>query len=100
MKIQNIPHFQSLFVGLNTQTPTLDGSKLRYINFDNGASTLPLKSVLKAVNDFIGHGYAMPWQITGKANKEAHAVQLTLYQDEEHPSYLALPVVKLYGKLT
>jgi len=52
MKTKNNSHYQNLFVGLKVQTPTLDGSNLRYINFDNGASTPPLKSVLKAVNDF------------------------------------------------
>jgi len=52
MKIKNIPHYQNLFEGLMAQVPILDGSKIRYINFDNAASTPPLKSVLKTVNDF------------------------------------------------
>ncbi len=52
MQNQTTPNYRNLFVGLNVQTLTLDGSKLRYINFDNAASTPPLRAVLDAVNDF------------------------------------------------
>ncbi len=46
-------NFDQLFVGTETEVPLLDGSVTRYVNFDNAASTPPLKSVQKAVNDFL-----------------------------------------------
>ncbi len=46
-------HFESLFVGVDTTVPLLDGSTTRYINFDNAASTPPLKAVQQAVDDFL-----------------------------------------------
>ncbi len=42
-----------LFIGLDVEVPLLDGSKTRYINFDNAASTPPLKAVQEAVNEFM-----------------------------------------------
>lgn len=41
------------FVGLNADTPRLDGSRHTYINFDNAASTPALKAVQGAVDDFL-----------------------------------------------
>ncbi|MBS1250077.1 MAG: Cysteine desulfurase SufS [Chloroflexi bacterium] len=52
MPKQNHTSYQDLYVGLNVQTPTLNGSDMRYINFDNAASTPPLRSVLTAVKEF------------------------------------------------
>ncbi len=43
----------SLFVGTETQVPLLNGSKTRYINLDNAASTPPLKAAQQAVFDFL-----------------------------------------------
>ena len=45
--------YRSLFVGTEVQVPLLNGGETRYINFDNAASTPPLKAVQKAVNDFL-----------------------------------------------
>ena len=39
-------------VGIDNEVPLLNGSTRRYINFDNAASTPPLKEVMKTVNDF------------------------------------------------
>src|SRR3989344_8637415 len=41
--------------GIDKHLPLLDGKTVQYINFDNAASTPPLKEVLKAIDDF------MPW---------------------------------------
>ena len=46
-------NLESLFVGTDTEVPLLNGSTTRYINFDNAASTPPLKTVQKAINDFL-----------------------------------------------
>jgi selenocysteine lyase/cysteine desulfurase len=45
--------YSSLFVGLDTLIPLIDGSCRRYINLDNAASTPPMKAVQKAVDDFL-----------------------------------------------
>ena len=45
----------SLFFGLDIEVPLLDGRKTRYINFDNAASTPPLRAVQQAVNDFMNY---------------------------------------------
>lgn len=50
------PHegdYASFFVGTDTNVPLLDGSETRYVNFDNAASTPPLKAVQEAVNQFL-----------------------------------------------
>ena len=47
---QNYSH---LYNGLDVDTPLIDGSTTRYINFDNAASTPPLKNVQQAVDEFL-----------------------------------------------
>ncbi len=46
--------FRSLVVGLDQEVPLLDGSRRPYINFDNAASTPPLKPVQESVVRFLG----------------------------------------------
>lgn len=45
--------FADLFMGLDVETPLLNGTCRRYINFDNAASTPPLKAVQRAVDQFL-----------------------------------------------
>jgi cysteine desulfurase/selenocysteine lyase len=47
--------YAPLFSGTQVEVPMLDGSGRRYINFDNAASTPPLKSVQDAVNQFMDY---------------------------------------------
>lgn len=37
--------------GIDVMVPLLDGRTVRYVNLDNAASTPPMKSVVKAIND-------------------------------------------------
>ena len=46
-------NYQSLFIGVDTRVPLLDGSLQRYINLDNAASTPPLKAVQSAIDSFL-----------------------------------------------
>lgn len=48
-------NYKDLFVGADTQVPLLDGRKTNYINFDNSASTPPMKAVVQAVDDFMAY---------------------------------------------
>ena len=51
---QNRPaSYRSLFVGVDTQVPLLDGSERIYINLDNAASTPALSAVQIAINNFL-----------------------------------------------
>jgi selenocysteine lyase/cysteine desulfurase len=46
---------RNMFVGLETKVPLLNGGATRYINFDNAASTPPLKAVQETVNEFMDY---------------------------------------------
>jgi selenocysteine lyase/cysteine desulfurase len=45
--------YRSLFVGLDAETPLLNGTRRPYINLDNAASTPPLVAVQHAVDSFL-----------------------------------------------
>lgn len=47
--------YSHLFNGLDVDTPLINGRKTRYINFDNAASTPPLKNVQLAVDEFLNY---------------------------------------------
>ncbi len=73
-------NYRNLFEGLDLEVPLLDGSKTRYINFDNAASTPAIKTSLDALNDFLmfyssvhrGTGYKS--QLSTYAYEEARHV--------------------------
>jgi len=48
----NLKELQKLVVGLNEEVTLLDGSRAKYINFDNAASTPTLIPVMEKVNEF------------------------------------------------
>jgi selenocysteine lyase/cysteine desulfurase len=68
-------NYRSLFVGLDTQVPLLDGSQRTYINLDNAASTPCLLSVQEAVNQFLQY-YSSVHRGTGfKSMLSTHAYE-------------------------
>ena len=67
--------YSSLFVGLDTLVPLIDGSCRRYINFDNAASTPPMIAVQQAVDDFLVY-YSSVHRGTGfKSQLSTHAYE-------------------------
>lgn len=74
--------YADLFMGLDVETPLLDGSRRRYINFDNAASTPPLKAVQRAVNDFMTYyssvhrGTGFKSQLATHIYEEARAITM------------------------
>ena len=44
-------NFSEMVVGQNKTVPLLNGNTTDYINFDNAASTPPLKSVMEKVSE-------------------------------------------------
>jgi selenocysteine lyase/cysteine desulfurase len=47
--------YRDLFIGLDIQSPLLNGDQRRYINFDNAASTPSLFAVRDAVDSFLAY---------------------------------------------
>ncbi len=69
------PDYSSLFVGLDALIPLIDGNCQRYINFDNAASTPPMKAVQQAVDDFLVY-YSSVHRGTGfKSQLSTHAYE-------------------------
>ena len=67
--------YHELFVGLDVHVPLLDGSKRKYINLDNAASTPPFKAVEQAVVDFLRY-YSSVHRGTGfKSQLSTHAYE-------------------------
>lgn len=65
--------FRNLVVGTETTVPLLNGTYVTAINFDNAATTPPLYSVIKELNDF------SPWYSSihrGKGYKSDYSSQL------------------------
>jgi cysteine desulfurase/selenocysteine lyase len=64
--------------GINVKVPVLGGSYKRFIYFDNAASTPPLKSVLRAVEEFMPYyasvhrGSGFKSLVSTRAYEEAH----------------------------
>src|SRR5512141_106640 len=67
--------YRDLFVGLDVRVPLLDGSERVYTNLDNAASTPALKSVERAVVNFLQY-YSSIHRGTGfKSQLSTHAYE-------------------------
>jgi len=70
--------WRSEFVGLELDGPLLDGRMARFVNFDNAASTPPLRRVLEAIERFlpfyaaVHRGTGFKARISTAAYDEAH----------------------------
>ncbi len=68
-------NYRPLFTGLDVEIPLLDGSRSRYVNFDNAASTPPFKAVMESVNNFMAY-YSSVHRGTGfKSQLSTHAYE-------------------------
>jgi selenocysteine lyase/cysteine desulfurase len=76
MKIQREKiDFAALFDGIDIEVPLLNGNTQRYINFDNAASTPPLKVVKVSINEFMKF-YSSVHRGTGyKSQLSTHAYE-------------------------
>jgi cysteine desulfurase/selenocysteine lyase len=67
-------------VGVDRQVPLLDGTRARYVNLDNAASTPPLQDVVDAVNTFLPYyssvhrGTGFKSRLSTRAYERAHEV--------------------------
>ncbi len=70
--------WRSEFVGLDLDGPLLDGRLARFVNFDNAASTPPLRKVVEAIERFLPYyaavhrGTGFKARISTAAYDEAH----------------------------
>jgi cysteine desulfurase/selenocysteine lyase len=70
--------WRSEFVGLELDGPLLDGRVARFVNFDNAASTPPLRTVVDAIQQFLPYyaavhrGTGFKARISTAAYDEAH----------------------------
>ncbi len=75
MANDQVSGYREMFVGVDTEVPLLGGSKRRYINLDNAASTPALKSVQEAVDRFLVY-YSSVHRGTGfKSQVSTHAYE-------------------------
>lgn len=70
-----MPDYRHLFVGLDTQTPLLDGSRRVYINFDNAASTPALLAVKDSVDRFLNFYSSVHRGMGFKSQVSTHAYE-------------------------
>ena len=72
--------WRSEFVGLDLNGPVLDGRLARFVNFDNAASTPPLRKVVEAIDRFlplyaaVHRGTGFKARISTAAYDEAHDI--------------------------
>lgn len=79
MGIEDEMAYRDLFVGMDVQVPLLDGTTRTYINFDNAASTPPMRPVKDKVDQFMDY-YSSVHRGTGfKSQISTH-----LYEEARH----------------
>ena len=67
--------YSALFSGIDIEVPLLDGTHRRYINFDNAASTPPMKAVLESVNEFANYYSSVHRGMGYKSQLSTHAYE-------------------------
>lgn len=67
--------YSTLFSGIDIEVPLLDGTHRRYINFDNAASTPPMKAVLESVNEFSNYYSSVHRGMGYKSQLSTHAYE-------------------------
>jgi cysteine desulfurase / selenocysteine lyase len=70
-----MPDYRSLFVGLDTQVPLLNGARQVYINLDNAASTPAFRAVQDSVDGFLHYYSSVHRGIGFKSQVSTHAYE-------------------------
>lgn len=99
--------YDHLYTGLDVETPLLNGSRKRYINLDNAASTPPLKGVQQTVDAFMQYyssvhrGTGFKSQISTHAYEQARARTLHFLgaNPEEHTCIFGKNTTEAVNKL-
>lgn len=91
-------NFHELLIGIDYQVNTLDGRKLRAINFDNAATTPPFKSVVENIinsSDYygsIGRGIGQKSEITTQVYNQTRKYLLDFFNIKEKDKYIVVYV--------
>ncbi len=99
--------YRHLFVGLDVETPLLDGSRRVYTNLDNAASTPAFRAVQTAVNDFLAfyssvhRGTGFKSQISTYIYEEARRITLSFLgaRSDEHTCIFVKNTTEAINKL-
>ena len=67
--------YSALFSGIDIEVPLLNGNQKRYINFDNAASTPPLRSAQEAVSHFAKYYSSVHRGMGYKSQLSTHAYE-------------------------
>jgi cysteine desulfurase/selenocysteine lyase len=90
----NLCELQKQIVGLNEEVVLLDGSKRRYVNFDNAASTPTLKPVQEKVDEFckwysnVHRGTGFKSQLSSWVFEEARQIIADFVRADEKASVI------------
>ncbi len=93
-------NYQSIFVGLDTLVPLLDGTSVPYVNLDNAASTPALQHVQKTVDNFLQY-YSSVHRGTGfKSQLSTHAYEAARRQVLQFVKADPETTICIFGKNT
>jgi selenocysteine lyase/cysteine desulfurase len=67
--------YSELFSGIDFEIPLLDGTRKRYVNFDNAASTPPLRAVMDSINKFAYYYSSVHRGMGYKSQLSTHAYE-------------------------
>lgn len=103
----NLHDYRHLFIGLDVETPLLDGTNKGYINLDNAASTPSFSSVQSAVNQFLTYyssvhrGTGFKSQLSTHAYEQAREITLNFVRADpnEHTCIFAKNTTEAINKL-
>lgn len=98
MKIENKENIKDLFVGLDEKVCDSDGNCIDGINFDNAATTPPIKSSIEYIKQLsntyasIGRGTGQKAEITTNLYKESKNFLLDFFNVKDKDKYVVIYV--------
>ena len=98
MKIKNIKNIKDLFVGLDEKVCASDGHCINTINFDNAATTPPIKSSIEYMKNLsntyasIGRGTGQKAEITTNLYKESKNFLMDFFNIKDKEKYVIIYV--------
>ncbi|MGG7176639.1 aminotransferase class V-fold PLP-dependent enzyme [Clostridium paraputrificum] len=90
--------FHKILMGIDSEVDTLDGIKVRGVNFDNAATTPPLKSVVDSIINLssyygsIGRGAGHKAEITTRIYNESRDHLMNFFNIKEKSKYTVIYV--------
>lgn len=98
MKIENNENLKDLFIGLDEKVCDSSGNCIDGINFDNAATTPPIKSSIEYIKDLsntyasIGRGTGQKAEITTNLYKESRDFLMSFFNIKDKENYVVIYV--------